>query len=117
MTNKTGTQGELLAEKYLLQKGYKVLCKNWHCHWGEIDIVAFYKTNLVFAEVKYRTGNSLGLPEDAITYYKKRNLYRSINYFLLKSRKKDVNWRLDVLCLVSENSHIRLRHYYNMAIC
>ena len=50
--------------------------------WGEIDIIALDKDEIVFVEVKSRTNSNYGDPLDAITPHKLKSLRRTINYFL-----------------------------------
>lgn len=57
---KTGGNYEQAAGFYLEQHGYQILQYNYRCRIGEIDIVAKEGENLVFCEVKYRTGPGQG---------------------------------------------------------
>ena len=65
--NITGKNGEDLAAKWLTDKGYILLHRNWrHQHW-ELDIIAHKGKTLHIVEVKTRTGSSFGQPEESIT--------------------------------------------------
>lgn len=58
--NKTiGNQGESWVTKYLVQKGYQIIDRNWHSARGEIDIIAFKDNQVVFIEVKTRQTSGL----------------------------------------------------------
>ena len=50
-----GFEGENIACNYLESQGYKIIDRNFICNSGEIDIIAKYKEELVFVEVKTRT--------------------------------------------------------------
>ena len=63
---KTGGNYEQAAGFYLEQHGYQILQYNYRCRIGEIDIVAKEGENLVFCEVKYRTGPGKGSPLEAV---------------------------------------------------
>lgn len=65
--NKTGKEGELLAKQYLVQKGYLILHTNWRHSHCEVDIIARLGNLLVFVEVKTRSTNFFGYPEEAVT--------------------------------------------------
>jgi putative endonuclease len=49
-----GRRGEELAAAYLERGGYEILARNHRTRQGEIDLIAFDGTTLVFAEVKTR---------------------------------------------------------------
>lgn len=56
-----GTEYETLACEYLTRHGYQILCRNFRCRQGEIDIIARDRDYLVFIEVKYRRDDHEGL--------------------------------------------------------
>jgi putative endonuclease len=77
-----GRTGERLAAEALMSNGYHILERNFRCHHGEIDLIAEDEQDLIFVEVKARRGVSFGLPEDAITIYKRRKLVQLASYYL-----------------------------------
>lgn len=92
-----GKTGEDVAAQYLLQKGYKIVERNFYCRQGEIDIIAKDKNELVFIEVKTRTNQTYGRPIDAITTYKQKHLIKSIEYYIFKYRLEDALIRIDAI--------------------
>jgi putative endonuclease len=72
---KTGGNYEQAAGFYLEQHGYQILQYNYRCRIGEIDIVAKEGENLVFCEVKYRTGPGKGSPLEAVDARKQRKIF------------------------------------------
>ena len=62
-----GQQGEALAVTYLAEKGYQILETNWRFKRAEVDIIAKLGQVLVFIEVKTRTTDYFGSPEEFIT--------------------------------------------------
>jgi putative endonuclease len=62
-----GTRGEQIAVDYLERKGLRVVDRNWRCRQGEIDIVAHDRGELVFVEVRTRSGLGYGHPVQTIT--------------------------------------------------
>lgn len=51
-TQKVGSLGEELAERFLVKRGFRILHRNYWRPWGELDIVAERKNKLHFIEVK-----------------------------------------------------------------
>ncbi len=66
-----GRRGEELARALLKKRGYKVLETNVRGYYGEIDIVARKDNCHVFVEVRTRTGDDFGTPEESITERKR----------------------------------------------
>lgn len=92
-----GQTGEDVAEIYLLKKDYKIIERNFSCRQGEIDIIAKDKNELVFIEVKTRTNRTYGKPIDAITYYKKKHMLKSIQFYLYLKRLENAFIRIDII--------------------
>ena len=68
--NETGLNGERLAEKFLTDKGYAVLHRNWRTGKKEVDLIATKGDILVFVEVKTRSRTDFGYPEEAVSQRK-----------------------------------------------
>lgn len=64
LNRETGRLAEELAVKALVAKGYEVLERNFANKFGEVDVVALEAETVVFVEVKAKTGEEMGLPED-----------------------------------------------------
>ncbi|MBI4437277.1 MAG: YraN family protein [Candidatus Omnitrophica bacterium] len=94
-----GKAGEILAQRFLQGKGYKILEKNFRCRFGEIDLVAKEGGEIVFIEVKSRNGTAFGFPEEQIPWKKRRRLIR-LAQFYLKRRRKEEPTRIDVVTLL-----------------
>jgi putative endonuclease len=69
-----GTDGELLAASWLQGKGFAILHRNWRYSRYEVDIVAVKDGVLHFVEIKTRSNNSFGQPEESVNKKKIRNL-------------------------------------------
>ena len=96
--NKTkGNYGEDAAVRYLTRKGLSVLCRNFLCRHGEIDIIAKDGETIVFAEVKYRQSTTYGLPGQAVNRKKQQHIIKSALYYLQQNRLFDHNVRFDVI--------------------
>lgn len=104
-----GNYGEEIAARYLQEKGFDILDRNYLKKWGEIDIVARKTGKIHFVEVKtvsYETkayldaGVSRGTwkPEDNVHPYKIRKLNRAIETWLHEKRV-DADWQIDVVAV------------------
>lgn len=80
--NETGLKGEQIAEKFLIDKGYEVLHRNWCSGKKEIDLVTLKDGRLVFVEVKTRSGTGFGFPEEAVTEKKQSHLKQAAEAYL-----------------------------------
>ena len=79
---KTGQKGEALAVEHFKKKGFIILHRNWrHRHW-EVDIIAEEKGILHFIEVKTKTSNRFGYPEEEVNEKKIRNLISAAEVYL-----------------------------------
>ena len=75
MHNKvTGNKGEDMAVDYLLKNGYNILHRNWRFRHWEVDIIASKEKFLHFFEIKTRTSDKWGKPEESISTQKMNNL-------------------------------------------
>jgi len=92
-----GNLGENVVNQYLEQYQYEVLCRNFKCSFGEIDIVFKDKDELVFAEIKTRTGIEYGFPAESVTELKKKHIVNTAKYFLYKTNMTKCNVRFDVI--------------------
>ena len=81
-----GKKYEELACRYLRAEGYQIRETNFRCRSGEIDIVAEDGRELVFIEVKYRSGDAAGDPLESVNYKKQRVISRTAAYYMLKHR-------------------------------
>jgi putative endonuclease len=94
-----GRWGENLACKYLEEKGYKVIERNFFCRQGEIDIIAkdTKQKELVFIEVKTRSNFKYGNPADSVNKNKQKHMVQAIKYYLYKNHIKNIPVRIDVI--------------------
>lgn len=73
----TGNDGEEMAARWLQQKGFILLERNWrHSHY-EVDIIASNENVLHFIEVKTRRSTTFGTPEESVDQKKIMNLLKA----------------------------------------
>lgn len=102
---RVGVRGETYAYWYLRRSGYVMIARNFTVPGvkGEIDLIGYDGDVLAFVEVKTRTSASAGygLPEDAVTSAKRRNISRIAGQFLAERRLRKVPYRFDVVAIES----------------
>jgi len=109
-----GKSGEEAAARYLKNKKFRIIERNFRFLKGEIDIIAYDKETLVFIEVKARKSQEFGSPEESVTPSKQRQIKRVAQGFLVKNNLKDVQCRFDVLSLsFHEKNGYQIHHLQN----
>lgn len=117
--NKTalGKKGEEIAERFLIQKGYKIVELNYRIRGGEIDIVATDQNTLVYVEVKTRTSDEFGLPEESVTPRKIKFLIRTTRFYRNSRHNLPQLERIDVISIdISNPNKALVRHIQNVTL-
>jgi len=95
-----GNKGEELAETFLKKQGYRILDKNYRTRWGEIDILAQDKEEIVLVEVKTKTNSQFGEPVEEIDYFKRKKLCQLAQ--AISQKHPESNIRIDVVGIKME---------------
>jgi putative endonuclease len=103
-----GRSGEKTAVNFLKENGYKILVKNYKNKLGEIDIIAKDKDALCFIEVKTRHTDRFGLPQEAVSPSKQRQISKTALMFLKEKNLLDKRARFDVVSVIYSESQPRL---------
>ncbi|MCK5586741.1 YraN family protein [Candidatus Bipolaricaulota bacterium] len=77
-----GGESEEEACRFLKERGYRILARNWRTRMGEVDIIAREGGILVFVEVKARSGDGFGGPEAAVDSAKQRRIISTALSFM-----------------------------------
>ncbi len=107
--NQWGQQGEQLAVDLLRTKGYSIRHCNWHAGRKEIDIVAEKEGTLVIVEVKTRSNDDYGLPEEAVDSWKIKRLIASADAYI-KKYEIDEPVRFDIISITGNQSDYHIEH-------
>lgn len=107
--NKLGNIGEELAVKFLVAQGYNILEKSWRFKHKEVDIIATDSQTLVFVEVKTRTSNYWGNPEEFVTKQKQRFLISAAEEYILQS-DFDGDSRFDIISIIVGEEEPQIEH-------
>ena len=83
--------------EYLTKHGYEVIARNFRTPYGEIDIVARQSDVFIFVEVKTRTSNTMGLPEEAITTRKREHMLAAADHYAAENHID--HWQIDVIAI------------------
>jgi putative endonuclease len=96
--NNMGMAAEQLAATFLAQKGLKLVTQNYHCRFGEIDIVMMDAKTLVFIEVRLRTNSQFGDAAASITPQKQQKIRLAAQHYLQQFDDKSA-CRFDVILM------------------
>lgn len=108
-----GSKAEEYASRALIEKGYAIVKRNFSNRFGEIDIIAKDGETLVFVEVKAKTGNRFGTPEEMVSKWKLNQIRKMAEIY---TKGKTLACRIDVVAIIlSPNIELlRLTHYQNV---
>lgn len=105
-----GRLGEQLAKTHLESLGYEIMDENWVYGKAEIDLIAYQNKTIIFVEVKARTGNSFGEPEDFVDARKQKLLADAANeYIYLMEHEGEVRFDIVSILFDRKNTHT-LKH-------
>lgn len=104
-----GRWGEDLAEGYLRDHGWTIEARNLTTPVGECDLLARDGDQLVFVEVKTRSGDRFGSPEAAVSRQKREQLRRVARY-VMAQHDDPVSCRFDVIAIRLRDRESDLHH-------
>ncbi len=108
-----GNWGESIAARYLEEKGFTILERNYRAERGEIDLICREGNTIVFVEVKARRSDRYGPPEESITRSKQRQLYKVAQAYIQAHPELETDFRFDVIAIDGTPQHHEIRHYPN----
>lgn len=82
MSRASGQQWERVAERWLCDRGARILKRNFNCRGGEIDLVINDHGEIAFVEVKFRASAGYGDGAAHVTYTKQRRIERAARVYL-----------------------------------
>jgi putative endonuclease len=91
-----GRRGEQIAADYLRARGYAVVTTNWRSRFGELDLVATYRGQVVFVEVRSRSTATVATAEESVGPDKQRRLLRMAESYL-QQHAPNASARIDVV--------------------
>tara|TARA_R110002073_G_scaffold108336_9_gene243680 strand:- start:110107 stop:110466 length:360 start_codon:yes stop_codon:yes gene_type:complete len=104
-----GKEGEQLAVDYLIKKGYEILERNWRYQKAEVDIIAQKENILAAVEVKTRSSNEFGNPQDFVNPKKIKLLVTAVNEYV-NQNDLDVEVRFDIVAITKSETGLEMKH-------
>ncbi|OQY31729.1 MAG: hypothetical protein B6241_13280 [Spirochaetaceae bacterium 4572_59] len=112
-----GRKGEDIAQEYLEDRGYELVGRNERVGHSDIDILARDKEILVFVEVRTRSVEDRGMPEETLNAKKLKRMRKTAEIYMALHRYEGAA-RLDAVCLILEEgdkvSHFK--HYSSVGV-
>jgi len=116
VNGQSGKAGEDHVAQWLKERGYKIVARNFHSRFGEIDIIAQREPYIAFVEVKTRSQGSFVSPFEAITPAKQRKLVTTAKLFLQR-HPTDLQPRFDAAAVYLQEGRIVGEEYIENVFC
>jgi putative endonuclease len=121
MRKKLGKIGEEIAVKFLKERGYQILDRNYKfqspgdLQRGEIDIVAKKEDTICFIEVKTLKDPKIEIfPEEKVNFLKKKKLIATAESWLIKNKfPLDSKWQIDIISIEIQGRKRKISHFEN----
>ncbi len=107
--NELGKLGEEEAAAFLERNGYEILERNWISGKAEVDIIAQKENVIAVVEVKTRSTDEFGLPQEFVKPRKIRLLVEAIDAFI-SARGLEAEVRFDIIAVVLRGPHPEIEH-------
>lgn len=105
--NEIGKKGENESINYLLSNDYLVVARNYRFDRAEIDIIAKKDNVLIFIEVKTRSKNIFGNPEEFLSEAQQERIFKAAQHYI-EEHNIDLNIRFDVISIIKNKE---LKHF------
>lgn len=127
-TQEIGSLGEKIAQKYLRNRGYRILDGNFHFRIpgtpqeAEIDIIAKKNSVISFIEVKTLQDTEWSRiisPEEKVGFLKRKKIVKAAEYWLVKNKiPLDSKWDLGVLSIMLDGvgGKAKIRYLKNLSV-
>ena len=99
-----GRLGEDLAHSYLRKRGCKIVARNYRTRSGagEIDLIAWHESTLIFVEVKTRANADFGRPEQFVDSDKRARILIAARDYARRANVDFDRARFDIVSIVLE---------------
>lgn len=110
--NELGKKGEDLAVSFLIKEGYDILERNYTFQKAEVDIIAQKEDILAVVEVKTRSTNVFGNPQDFLKPKQIQRIVKVVDNYVT-SHQLDVEVRFDIIAIVKNGNQFDIEHLEN----
>lgn len=108
-TKTIGDQAEQLAAEYLIQQGLRLLDRNFHSRFGEIDLIMQEQNTIVFVEVRYRHSFTTMHAEETIDARKCGRIIKTAESYIQSQASQTHNdYRIDVISMCGDLQDVRI---------
>jgi putative endonuclease len=102
-TTRSGKLAEEIAARYLKNQNIKILGKNFHSRYGEIDLIGLDDEVVLFIEVRYRKNEHFLTAVETIDQHKCKKIVITSQYYLNENKKyRSYFCRYDVITITGE---------------
>jgi putative endonuclease len=109
-TQALGELGERIAERWLRERGWRVVQRRFRSGHRDIDLVVERNGVVAFVEVKARRGDRFGGPVEAVNWRKQKELGRSARVWIDRHGRETDAYRFDVVGVLVAGQRVRIRH-------
>ena len=110
--NELGKKGEQLAVDFLIENKYYIIERNYRFDKAEVDIIAQKADVLAIIEVKTRSTDTFGNPQDFVKPKQIQRLVKAVDEYVTLNGL-DVEVRFDIIAIVKQNNQFNIRHLEN----
>ena len=115
-----GSWAEELAEKFLKDRGYKILDRNYRKPWGEVDVIAEKEGIIIFVEVKASDSPApKGFePEKRVNDDKIKRIKRVAQTYIQQNNFDDRSWQIDIIAIEfdKDRGSAKTTHFKNIGV-
>jgi len=113
---KLGLEAETATCRWLENRGYRILDRNWNRPWGELDIVADHAGVVCFVEVKASSRRRAGFePFLRADERKMHKVKRTAQTWLASHRyRSDTEWQLDIMSVIMDSHGPQFEYFENI---
>jgi putative endonuclease len=102
-----GRRYEKSAEEFLVQKGFRIIERNWQAGHQEIDLIAVDKNTIAFIEVKGSRNENFGHPAERLGRRKRQNLIKAATRYVIEKNLSGYDLRYDLVAIIGD----RIEYY------